>query len=108
MKFVCENKDCEKYGIEDEYVRTTYKMIDGHLVSENAPCPCCGKLRKEINEAANIPISEKNLMYGEYSSASPEQKRAMLKKRSHEHFEKHIKESKEEKINAAVKAFKNA
>ena len=32
----------------------------------------------------------------------------MLKKRSHEHFEKYIKESKEEKINAAVKAFKNA
>ena len=93
---------------KDEYLRNTYTMIDGHLVSTNAPCPCCGKVREEINEAANIPISEKNLMYGEYSSASPEQKREMLKKRSHEHFEKYIKESKEEKINAAVKAFKNA
>ena len=106
-KFVCRNKDCKKYGIEDEHLRNTYTMIDGHLVSANAPCPCCGKVREEINEAANIPISEKNLMYGEYSSASPEQKREMLKKRSHEHFEKYIKESKEEKINAAVKAFKN-
>lgn len=108
MKFVCKNKGCKKYGIEEEYLKTTYIMIDGHLVSEDASCPCCGKIRKEINEAENIPINEKNLMFGEYSSASSEQKRAMLKKRSHEHFEKHIKESKEEKINAAVKAFKNA
>ena len=28
-KFVCENPDCERYGIEDEYLSNRYKMIGG-------------------------------------------------------------------------------
>ena len=107
-KFICENKECENFGKVDEYLSNEYKMVNGHLVSNHAECPFCHTIRKEVNESANIPISEKNLSLGEYSSASPERKKQMLQQRSHEHFEKHIKESKEQKINDAVKAFKNA
>ena len=107
-KFVCLNKECKGYGKEEEFLSNEYKIVNGHLVSNHAQCPICGELREEINESVNIPISEKNLSLGEYSSASPEKRKQMLKQRAHEHFEKHIKESKEQKINDAVKAFKNA
>lgn len=108
MKFVCENPDCIKFGIEDEYFTNTYKSIDGKMVSNNAPCPKCGKIRREINENANIPISEKNISIAEYSSLSPEDKKTVLKKRSHEHYKKEIKPLKEHKIQEAVKQFTEA
>lgn len=108
MKFVCENPECPKYGIEDEYVTNVFKLIDGHLVSNNAPCPRCGKIRREINPNRDIPLSEKNIGIGLYTSASPEQRREMLKKRSHEHFEKKIKPFKEHQLHETVKQFKEA
>lgn len=106
MKFVCRNEQCERYGVEDEYFSNSYKVIDGHLVSNNAPCPCCGEIREEINPYKDIPLSEKNIEIGKYSSASPEDKREMLKKRSHDHFEKEIKPFKEHQLHETVKQFK--
>lgn len=108
MKFVCRNEQCERYGVEDEYFSNSYKVIDGHLVSNNAPCPCCGEIREEINPYKDVPLSEKNIEIGKYSSASPEDKRAMLKKRSHDHFEKEIKPFKEHQLHETVKQFKDA
>ena len=105
MKFVCKNENCSRYNQEDEYFSNTYRRVGGELISVNAICPECGCIREEINEDANIPISEKNLEFGKYSSASKEQKVQMLKKRSHDHFEKNIKEYKENQINEAVKQF---
>lgn len=106
MKFVCRNEQCEKYGIEDEYLSNSYKVIGGHLVSNNAPCPCCGEIREEINPYKDIPLSEKNIEIGKYTSASPEQRKEMLKKRSHDHFEKEIKPFKEHQLHETVKQFK--
>lgn len=106
MKFVCRNEQCERYGVEDEYFSNSYKVIDGHLVSNNAPCPCCGEIREEINPYKDVPLSEKNIEIGKYSSASPEDKREMLKKRSHDHFEKEIKPFKEHQLHETVKQFK--
>lgn len=108
MKFVCINQECEKYGIEDEYLSNTYKVIEGKLVSNNAPCPCCGKLREEINPNKDIPLSEKNIEIGKYTSASPQDRKEMLKKRSHDHFEKEIKPFKEHQLHESVKQFKEA
>lgn len=108
MKFVCRNEQCERYGVEDEYFSNSYKVIDGHLVSNNAPCPCCGEIREEINPYKDVPLSEKNIEIGKYSSASPEDKREMLKKRSHDHFEKEIKPFKEHQLHETVKQFKDA
>nr|DAI70574.1 MAG TPA: type-2 restriction enzyme [Caudoviricetes sp.] len=106
MKFVCRNEQCERYGVEDEYFSNSYKVIGGKLVSNNAPCPCCGEIREEINPYKDIPLSEKNIEIGKYSSASPEDKREMLKKRSHDHFEKEIKPFKEHQLHETVKQFK--
>lgn len=106
MKFVCRNEQCERYGVEDEYFSNSYKVIGGKLVSNNAPCPCCGEIREEINPYKDIPLSEKNIEIGKYSSASPEDKREMLKKRSHDHFEKEIKPFKEHQLYETVKQFK--
>lgn len=106
MKFVCRNEQCERYGVEDEYFSNSYKVIGGKLVSNNAPCPCCGEIREEINPYKDIPLSEKNIEIGKYSSASSEDKREMLKKRSHDHFEKEIKPFKEHQLHETIKQFK--
>lgn len=106
MKFVCRNEKCSRFGVEDEYLSNVYRRnADGELVSVNAPCPECGCLREEVNADADIPISQKNLEFGKYASASKEEKTRMLQQRSHEHFEKHIKGYKDNQISEAVKQF---
>ena len=50
MKYVCENTDCSKYGIEEYYVSETFKYQDGRLVGSHAVCPSCGKERKSGNQ----------------------------------------------------------
>lgn len=105
MKFVCENPECEKCGIVDEEFNNTYKMRDGHLVSDKAPCPKCGEIRKEVSD--NTPLTQKNIYIGNYQMASPEQKREILKKRSHEHYEKEIKPFKEHQLHEAMSQFKS-
>lgn len=108
MKFVCRNERCEKFGIEEEYLSNTYKVINGKLQSHNAPCPCCGEIREEINPYKDIPLSEKNIDIAKYSSASPQAQREMLKKRSHDHYEKEIKPFKEHQLHETVNNFKEA
>ena len=105
MKFDCENTDSEKFSMINEEYNNTYKMVDGRLLSDKAPCPVCGKIRKEL--ANNVPLSEKNIYIGSYTMASPEQKREILKKRSHEHYEKEIKPFKEHQLHEAVSQFKS-
>lgn len=108
MKFVCRNEQCEKFGIEEEYLSNTYKVINGKLQSTNAPCPCCGEIREEINPYKDIPLSEKNIDIAKYSSASPQAQREMLKKRSHDHYEKEIKPFKEHQLHETVNNFKRS
>lgn len=88
MIFICENKDCEKCGQEQNFTRVSYKLVDGHLKA-SCVCPSC---KKDMFEVPNdIPLSQKNLALGEYSSLNREGRIEMLKKRSHEHFDKKIK-----------------
>ena len=105
MKFVCENPECDRCGVICDEYNNTYRMIEGRLVSDKAPCPHCGKMRKEIPN--NIPLSEKHINLGSYTMASPEQRREILKKRSHEHFEKEVKPFKEHQLNEAMSQFKS-
>ena len=81
-KFICRNAECSNCGKIDEYFSNTYKMVDGHLVSNNAPCPKCGQIREEIVPGKDIPLSEKNIYLATYTMASPEERREMLKKMS--------------------------
>jgi hypothetical protein len=103
-KYVCTNKECKNFGVQVTIAKNTYKLVDGMLRSSNDLCPICGQIRQELN--TNIPLSEKNIELGKYSMASKEEKTAMLKKRSHEHFEKKIKPYKEHIWNETVKSFK--
>lgn len=105
-KFICKNKDCKKFEVEDEYTSLTYKVVNGHLQATVAPCPCCGEIREEINPNKDIPLSEKNISFGKYASASKEEKTEMLKKRSHDHYEKQVKPFKDHQLNEAMKQMK--
>ena len=107
MIFICENAECSEFGVTHTYTRNSYKYIDGKLVSNNAPCPKCGKLRKEVNPD-EVLLSEKNIMLMRFDMTTTEQKREMLKQRSHEHFKKKIEPYKQEKLNEIVKNFKEA
>ena len=73
-KFKCENSECEKFGLLEEELTNTYKMVNGQLISDKAVCNVCGKIRTEINENQDIPINQKNINYGKYSSLSSEDK----------------------------------
>lgn len=83
----CSNENCENRS-------SKIKASEGF---PELTCPFCGAPVKILGHESNI--------YGAYTSASKEQKTEMLKKRSHEHFEKHIKPYKEYKINEAVQSF---
>lgn len=107
MKFICKNPNCSKFNVEYEYLKNTYKMIDGQWRSNNAVCPKCGQLREEVTLSEPISFSEKNIVIAKYSSASKEEKSKILKKRSHEHFKKEIKPFKEYKLQQAIHNFKN-
>ena len=106
-KFVCKNKDCSKYGIVDEYFVNIYKTVDGKSQSNNAPCPVCGNIREELKDDIDVPVSEWNISIGEYSSASPEERKRILKDRSHQHYVSEIKSYKKHKISEAVRNFKS-
>lgn len=103
--FICKNNGCKLYNQPEEILTNNYKMIDGKLVSDRAQCPCCGAIREEHSSGEDIPLSEKNISIGEYSSLSKEGRTAMLKKRSHEHYNKKIKGKKQAMINEAVRKF---
>lgn len=108
MKFVCKNAGCDGYGLEDDYVSASYRLVGGRLVASCAPCPRCGEIRMEINDNEAIPIDEKGVSIGIYASASPEQRREMLKKRAHDHYVKDVKPYKEHRIHEMVKDFRSA
>lgn len=107
MKYVCENPECHKFGIEDYYVSETFSYRDGRLVGKNAICPHCGKERKEVNANDNVPLSEKNIGVNLFQGMSTEQKREALRKRSHQHFKKEIKERKDGMLNQAMTEMKD-
>lgn len=105
MIFVCENIDCPDYEIEEEVTRTRYRLVDGEMVSDSAPCPVCGHMRREISE--EIPLSEKNVNFGDMRMSTVEGRREMLKQRSHDHYEREIRPEKEERIRRAMGRFNN-
>lgn len=103
MKYICLNPDCERYNQEEYLVSERYRFINGKLIGEHCDCPKCGKERKQVdNPDADVPLSQKNVQTNRMGGMSMEQRREVLKKRSHEHFKKEIKERKDGLINAAM------
>lgn len=107
MKYVCENPNCEKYGVEEYLSSETYRYRDGRMVGEHAPCPVCGRERKEINPNADIPLSEKTVGMNFFDGKNVDERREILRKRTHEHFVKEVKERKEYMINKAKSEFQD-
>lgn len=106
--YICENKDCARYGCKDIVARESFKYVSGlGLVGEKAKCPACGGIRKYVNPDADVPLSEKKVYTAKYSSASADQKRDILRQRSHEHFQKKIKEKKDFLMNKAMGEMKS-
>lgn len=106
MEYVCNNPDCPNYGIKEFFSSETYKLKDGYLVGVNSLCPICGQIREEINPNKSIPLSKKNISISLYNGMSIEQKREVLKKRSHEHFKKEVEERKEGLLSQAKSEFR--
>ena len=109
MRYICNNPSCPEYGKEEYTASETYGFKDGRLVGKNANCPVCGKERTELKDPdAQMSPADKNISIMKFSMATAEGKREILKKRSHDHFEKEIRPQKEEKLSKAVQAFKEA
>lgn len=104
--YLCKNEKCARCGEKEDITRETFKFVRGRLIGEHSACPVCGQERECVDTDAEVPLSEKQIYFAEYSSKSPEEKRESLRRRSHEHFEKHVKERKDHLINAAVKEMK--
>jgi len=67
--------------------------------AEKVVCSSCGGINTEFI----IPGGTfENVVIAGYSSKSPEEKKKILKKRSHDHFKKHIEEQKNEMIKKTI------
>lgn len=105
MKYVCNNPECENFGVEEYLSSETYRYRNGRMVGEHAPCPLCGEEREEINPNKDIPLSQKTIGMNFFDGKSVEERRDILRKRTHAHFNKEIKEKKEHMINSAKREF---
>jgi len=82
-RFVCDNPNCPTKGSS----KKMYVWSD--RVSEPGCTECFHPLREVFEE-------EKPLFnIGKFSNLSTEEKRKVMKKRSHDHFEKNIKQRKD-------------
>ena len=108
MKYVCSNESCPNFGVTEELHKESYKFVSGQgLVGEHCDCPICGKPREEINPNAEVPLSEKQVTMNFFNGMSKEQKRELLRKRSHDHYESKIKERKDGLIQQAIGEMNN-
>lgn len=105
MKFKCLNGNCSEFNIVKEFIKTTHKFINGEFVCSQGFCIKCGEKMQDITEV--IPLSEKGVNFSKFNSLSKEDKTKKLKQRSHDHFEKNIKDHRHDLLNKAMNEFKN-
>lgn len=102
MEYVCLNPECDKFEVREYLSSESFVIRGDRLVGKNAACPSCGKERQEINSNKDIPIGEKNIGMNFFPGMNKDRRREELKKRSHAHFNKEIKERKEGMLNQAM------
>lgn len=107
MEYICENPNCSEYKKTEFFSSERYIFRNGEFVGEHAICPCCRKERECVDDNAKIPLSEKHTGIMLFNSKSKDEKREILRKRSHEHFQKEIKERKDGLMNKAMSEMKN-
>lgn len=93
MKVICRNKDCSEFNKEVFYSSTSYRIISsGRCVSKDIECPVCKIEREELKIEHPDGFS---CNFQKIGSMSPQERKKVLKKRSNEHYQKHIKEKKQ-------------
>lgn len=102
MDCKCTNTKCAHFDkVDHEYSITISYSKNGEKFCAQQVCPYCGQMREDVTEV--IPPAKKNIQMGRYTSMSKDQKTDVLKKRSHEHYNKELKEQSEFKMQSAMK-----
>lgn len=93
MKVKCNNKNCEDFQRIVEV--QDWDGIDSYTLFLLKKCPICGLQRKTVELRVEDKPEGFNVHFGKFSAMSKEDQKKVLKKRSQEHFSKHIKGKKE-------------
>lgn len=97
MKVKCININCLDF---DKVVEVAdWDGLHSYGLYILKQCPTCKKLRKYIPEVIENKEEQKetgfNVAFAKIGSMTPQERKKVLKKRSNEHFNKHLKERKE-------------
>ena len=93
MAYECINEDCSEVGQSKEFLNVTTKFKDGEVLEINSKtkkeliCEVCKKKLKLVSSKGKF-----NVMYGKFSSATPEQKKEILKKRAWRNRDKEVED----------------
>ena len=97
MKVICKNVNCQEFDKEIEVADWDGLHSYGLFVLKQ--CPNCKKLRQIIPgslvEQDKDSVGFEGVAFAKIGSMSPQERKQVLKKRSNEHFKKHIKPRKE-------------
>lgn len=88
-KFKCINDRCDKFHVEKIVSKVSWIWSDKEqklVLRTPIKCSCCDESMEYVKEEGEINV---NLL--RFDSLNPEDKRAMLRKRNREHYEKHDK-----------------
>lgn len=93
MKVMCNNQNCNDYKkiieVED------WDGVDSYRLFLLKKCPICNCQRKTIELKVQENEEGFNVYVAKFSSMSKVDQKKVLKKRSSDHFKKHLKEKKE-------------
>jgi len=93
MKVKCNNKTCKDFGKVTE--TKDWDGRDSYTLFLLKKCPICGSQRKTVELKVEGQPEGFNVHFGKFSAMNKEDQKRVLKKRSQEHFSKHIKGKKE-------------
>lgn len=103
MKYKCTNPSCDAYDYPIEVSKVTLVLHKGKLVSK-LHCEACGSPMEDVTEREHHDFTGVN--FGKFRGLNNEQKQEVLKKRTRRHYQTHIKEEAEFKVEEAKKQFK--
>lgn len=95
MKVICKNVSCQEFDKEVEV--PDWDGLHSYGLFMLKQCPSCKKLRKAIydEKLKEESVGFENVAFAKIGSMTPQERKKVLKKRSNEHFQKHIKPRKE-------------
>jgi hypothetical protein len=107
MEYICLNKECVDFNKKEYLSSESFFFCKGRLIGKHSQCSKCGFERMKINDNESIPLSRKNVQMNMFDSMSADEKREKLKQRAHNHFNKEVKERKNDLLGRAMKEMKD-